>query len=87
MIHMKCQELFSLKKKKSECCLLQILLGTLSLKLIIFCDICTNYLDGLNTFNRQGFTFQMCSVEEYKWGDHSHFKLGCAHQLVSSELS
>ena len=33
MIHMKCQDLFSLKKKKIECHLLQILLGTLRVKL------------------------------------------------------
>ncbi|XP_053381634.1 uncharacterized protein LOC123562988 isoform X2 [Mercenaria mercenaria] len=24
---------------------------------------------------------QMCHIEEYKWFDHSHFKLGCGHGL------
>ena len=36
MIHMKCQDLFSLKnKKKFECCLLQILLGALRVNLLV----------------------------------------------------
>ena len=42
MIHMKCQDLFSLeikkKKKKIECSLLQILLGALRVKLHAFRD-------------------------------------------------
>ena len=33
------------------------------------------------------FFNQVCSIEKYKWGDHFHYKLGCAHQLVSKKIS
>ena len=47
-IHMKCQDLFSLKnkKKKIECHLLQILLGTLTLLLLnTTCPVLANSVD------------------------------------------
>ena len=31
------------------------------------------------------FFNQVCSIEKFKWGDHFHYKLGCAHQLVSKK--